>query len=163
MSTQRVDRCLYFKRGNNAKLINRLQHAHDRGQILCTPALYNRLAAKHFELKDKTPKLATLPVFLHHDCPFSALTLYPIYPDTNRYWAATPPSGTMFQRAKAVLSIHIQEPTPGDMRAFSDISSQQIRIDREYPSTSKLTPVGLATTFDIWYRLPKNPAITSRD
>jgi len=150
--------------GFSSQLVNRLQHAHDRGQTLSTPTLYNRLATKHFESKDETPKLATLPVFLNHDCPFPALILYPMSPNTNRYWAAAPTSGTMFQPANVVLSIHMEEPGPGEMNAVgqitSDVSSQHIRADRVYPSTSKLTLVVLTTTFSICYKLPRNPAIT---
>ncbi|KAI1070031.1 hypothetical protein LB507_007922 [Fusarium sp. FIESC RH6] len=157
-------RCGRGESGFSSQLINRLQHAHDRGQILSTPALYNRLVTKHFESRDETPKLATLPVFLQHACPLPALILYPMSPDTNRYWAAAPTSGTMFQPANVVLSIRVQEPGPGEMNAVaqmtSSISSQHMQIDRVYPSTSKVTLVLLTTTFSIWYKLPKNPAIT---
>ncbi|KAH7189602.1 uncharacterized protein B0J16DRAFT_339936 [Fusarium flagelliforme] len=153
--------------GFSSQLVHRLQHAHDRGQILDTPTLFNRLATNHFGLKDETPKLATMPVFLQHDCPSPALILYPMSPDTNRYWAAAPISGTMFQPANVVLSIYVQEPGPGEMNAVSqirsDVSLQHIRIDcvyPKYPSASKLTLVVLTTTFSIWYKLPKNPAIT---
>ncbi|KAF5626699.1 uncharacterized protein FTJAE_9556 [Fusarium tjaetaba] len=145
-------------------IVHHLEKAHNQTQILSAFDIYDRLATRHFVIKNGTPDVADMPVF-HHDSQYRPIALLPMRPADIHSWLPAPTQELRLRMVNVIFSVNLSNTdiqTMGSMQGWNggrrDRASSHIRVDQFYKSSSSIIVI-LAATFTIWYNLPQDPAI----
>ncbi|EXA48782.1 hypothetical protein FOVG_05449 [Fusarium oxysporum f. sp. pisi HDV247] len=98
----------YEPQGFTENVVQQLEHAYNQGKILSTLKLYNRLATRHFVMKNGTPELAAMPIFpQHHGSHYLPIFVLPVQPDDNQSWHLAPSVGLRLQTVNVIFSVNL--------------------------------------------------------
>jgi hypothetical protein len=98
----------YGPQGFTENVVQQLEHAYNQGKILRTLKLYNRLATRHFVMKNGTPELAAMPIFpQHHGSHYLPIFVLPVRPDDNQTWHLAPSVGLRLQTVNVIFSVNL--------------------------------------------------------